>query len=78
MADSFPFMVPGAVSSGEKMVWAPYDGAEIAAVPLANGAAVDKALDTASRLFKDRDGWLSVEKRIDISRKNRRIDVGEF
>ncbi|MGY8937718.1 MAG: aldehyde dehydrogenase family protein [Alphaproteobacteria bacterium] len=78
MADSFPFMVPGAVSSGEKMVWAPYDGAEIAAVPLANGAAVDKALDTASRLFKDRDGWLSVEKRIDILEKTAELMLESF
>ena len=78
MADSFPFMVPGAVSSGEKMVWAPYDGAEIAAVPLVNGAAVDKALDTASRLFKDRDGWLSVEKRIDILEKTAKLMLENF
>jgi len=78
MAESFPFMVPGAASSGETMVWAPYDGAEIGTVPLADGAAVDTALETASRLFKNRDGWLSVEKRIDILEKTAELMAQRF
>ncbi|MBL4719966.1 MAG: aldehyde dehydrogenase, partial [Alphaproteobacteria bacterium] len=54
MVEKFPFMVPGAKACDEAMVWAPYDGAEIGTVPRADAAAVEKALDTASRLFKDR------------------------
>jgi acyl-CoA reductase-like NAD-dependent aldehyde dehydrogenase len=70
MVEKFPFLVPGASACDDAMVWAPYDGAEIATVPRADAAAVDKAVDTASRLFKDRDGWLSVEKRIEILEKS--------
>ena len=32
MVDSFPLMVPGAKSDKQTMVWAPFDGAEIANV----------------------------------------------
>ena len=66
MVDSFPLMVPGASSDRETTVWAPYDGAEIANVAVSDLNTVDKALDTADRLFRNRDGWLSVEKRIEV------------
>ena len=66
MVDSFPLMVPGARSDRETTVWAPYDGAEIANVAVSDLNTVDKALDTADRLFRNRDGWLSVEKRIEV------------
>lgn len=66
MTDSFPLMVPGASSDRETTVWAPYDGAEIANVAVSDLNTVDKALDTADRLFRNRDGWLSVEKRIEV------------
>ena len=66
MIDSFSLMVQGARSDRETMVWAPYDGAEIANVAVSNLEVVDKALDTADRLFRNRDGWLSAEKRIEV------------
>ena len=66
MVDSFPLMVPGASSDRETTVWAPYDGAEIANIAVSDLNTVDKALDTADRLFRNRDGWLSVEKRIEV------------
>ena len=66
MVDSFPLMVPGASSDRETTVWAPYDGAEIANVAVSDLNTVDKALDTADRLFRNRDGWRSVEKRIEV------------
>ena len=76
MVDSYPLMVPGAKSDRDTMVWAPWDGAEIANVAVSDMATVEMALETASRLFKDRDGWLSVEKRIDILEKTAEI-MGE-
>ena len=69
MVDSFPLLVPGAISERETMVWAPYDGAEIANVAVSGLEVVDKALETADRLFRNRDGWLSAEKRIDVLEK---------
>lgn len=76
MVENFPLMVPGATSDKEVMVWAPFDGAEIATVAVSDINAVDKALDTATRLYKNRDGWLSAEKRIDILEKTAEI-MGE-
>lgn len=76
MVDSFALMVPGATSDRAITVWAPYDGAEIATVAVSDLATVETALETASRLFKDRDGWLSAEKRIDVLEKTARI-MGE-
>jgi len=76
MIDSFSLMVPGARSDRETMVWAPYDGAEIANVAVSNLEVVDKALDTADRLFRNRDGWLSAEKRIEVLEKAAKI-MGE-
>ena len=76
MVDSFALMVPGATSDRAITVWAPYDGAEIATVAVSDLATVETALETASRLFKDRDGWLSTEKRIDVLEKTARI-MGE-
>ena len=76
MVDSFPLMVPGAKTGKEKVVWAPFDGAEIATVAASGTDVVEKALDTADRLFRDRDGWLSAEKRIEVLEKTAEI-MGE-
>ncbi len=76
MVDSFPLMVPGAKTDKETMVWAPFDGAEIANVAVSGADVVEKALDTADRLFRDRDGWLSAEKRIEVLEKTAEI-MGE-
>ena len=76
MVESFPLMVPGATSDKEVMVWAPFDGAEVATVAVSDINAVDKALDTATRLYRNRDGWLSAEKRIEILEKTAAI-MGE-
>ncbi len=78
MVDSFPLLVPGAISERETMVWAPYDGAEIASVAVSGLEVVDKALETADRLFRNRDGWLSAEKRIDVLEKAAEIMGDRF
>ena len=76
MVDSFPLMVPGAKTDQESMVWAPFDGAEIANVAISGGDVVDRALDKADRLYRNRDGWLSAEKRIEVLEKTAEI-MGE-
>ncbi len=78
MVDSFPLLVPGAISERETLVWAPYDGAEIANVAVSGLEVVDKALETADRLFRNRDGWLSAEKRIDVLEKAAEIMGDRF
>ena len=70
MADQFPLMVPGASPDGELMdVHAPWDRNLIATVQRGGPPVVEKALDTAYRLFRDRDAWLSAARRIDILRR---------
>ena len=64
MATHFPLMVPGARPDDEHAeVLAPYDGTLIATVARADRAGVEIALETAHRLFRDRDGWLSPHER---------------
>ena len=60
--------VPGAGPSGlaPLSVEAPFDGALIGEVEVADAAVVETALATAERLFRDRDGWLPAYRRIEI------------
>ena len=74
MSVDFPLMVPGAVSESEpKTVTAPYDGATIATVASGDSSVVETALATADRLYKDRNGWLPVYKRVEILEKTQEI-----
>lgn len=67
MSEPFPIMVPGATPEGEPMeVRAPYDRSVIATVERGGPQVVEKALDTAYRLFRDRDAWLSAARRTEI------------
>ncbi|MFK7793820.1 MAG: aldehyde dehydrogenase family protein [Gammaproteobacteria bacterium] len=70
MNEEFKVMIPGAVGTGDKIiVVAPWDLTPIAEVPVASANDVDKALNTAYEIFRDRDRWLSVPKRIDVLEK---------
>lgn len=53
----------------ERIVTAPFDGVEIGSVPVADEAAVEKALAKAHSLYRNRDSWLSKEQRIAILKK---------
>ncbi len=69
MPEQFPLMVPGATPDSERMeVHAPYDGSLIATVERGGPPVVEQALDTAYRLFRDRDAWLSAAYRIEVLR----------
>ena len=52
-----------------KEIRSPYDGSLIAAVDWADAAAVERALATSHALFRDRKGWLTPARRIEILRK---------
>jgi acyl-CoA reductase-like NAD-dependent aldehyde dehydrogenase len=74
MVDTFPLLVPGAVTDdGPVAVRAPFDNRRIAEVTAADAAAVDKALETAHALYLDRDAWLPPSKRIEILEKAAQI-----
>ncbi|TDI93216.1 MAG: aldehyde dehydrogenase family protein [Caldithrix sp.] len=60
-------MIPGATTNdGELEVFAPFDRSLIATAAAADSKAVEKALETASRLFRDRSAWLKPCQRIAI------------
>lgn len=50
-------------------VTSPYDGPQIATLSLQDGADVARMLETASALFKNRDGWLEPHQRIAVLKK---------
>lgn len=67
MTRRFHLMVPGAEPGPEPLeVTAPFDGEPIATVETADRAAVERALETAYALFRDRDRWLKMYERIEV------------
>lgn len=70
MAEKFQLKIPGAATNdGVLKVRAPYDGREIGSVVAADAKAVDAALENATRVFRDRDGWLKPSERMAILQK---------
>ncbi|MFV1983921.1 MAG: aldehyde dehydrogenase family protein [Thiohalomonadales bacterium] len=70
MTKHYPLMIAGVkTSAGKHTVTAPYDDSIIATMDTADSAAVEKALQTASELFKNKKNWLSVPTRITILQK---------
>lgn len=67
MSDRLPLMVPGAKPGPDILeVTAPYDQSPICTLETAGLDAVDVALGTAARLYRDRDSWLEPYERIQI------------
>ena len=63
----YPLLIADATpSDGQIDVFSPYDRSTIATVDYANSTQIDKALDTAYCVFRDRSKWLSVKQRVDI------------
>ncbi len=63
----YPLMVPGVPEAARCLeVTAPFDGAVIAEVELADEATVERALALASELYLDREAWLPPQHRIEI------------
>lgn len=50
-------------------VTAPFDGSDISSVPNATQQDVENALAKAHALYRDRDGWLSKPRRIEILKR---------
>ncbi len=78
MTENYPLMITGATSSGTLAVTAPYDGSKIGSVEIANADAIETALQTADRLYRDRENWLSGEQRIAIFEKAAAIMQDRF
>lgn len=65
--EDYPLMIPGAQSTSDRItVLAPFDRQPIGSVAAADKICVEAALDRAYRLYRDRDRWLPVTRRIEI------------
>ena len=74
MIPNFTQMVPGAEEfDGVVEVCSPFDGELIATLDAADSETVQRALETAYSLFRDRDAWLPKRRRIEIL--NRAADI---
>lgn len=69
MSENYPVMIAGANSSGVHNVTSPYNGNTIGSVEIANSDAIELALDTADKLYRNRDLWLSGRNRVEILEK---------
>ncbi len=74
MSEHYPLLVPGASSEDTPLkVYAPYNNELIATVQTADKAVVEKALQTAYSLYRNRDAWISPHERIQILKKTGKI-----
>ena len=74
MTKLFKSMIAGDnTPAGTIDVVAPFDRSPIARVETSDGVAVEQALNTAHRLFRDRGQWLSPARRIEILEKTAAI-----
>jgi len=70
VTERIALLVPGARPSGQTLaVQAPFDGALLAEVEMADATAVERALATAYALYRDRDTWIPKPERIAILRR---------
>ena len=65
--DYFPLLVPsGKASSRPASVDAPFDGSIIAEVETGDEGVAELALATAYSLYRDRDSWIPLPRRVEI------------
>ncbi len=77
MTEKYALLIPGATTNdGVLKVFAPWDNALIGELTAADSAAVEKALETAYALYRNRDGWLPPSRRIEILENTAAIMAG--
>ena len=78
MAENYPVLIPGAADTGALTVTSPYDLKTIGSAGIASAEAVELALATADKLYRDRKAWLSGARRIAILEKTARLMQDKF
>ena len=70
MNETFDIMMPGAKGTGEQLeVVAPWDLQTINEVPIASNEDIERALETAYQIHRNKDRWLPKPKRIEVLQK---------
>jgi acyl-CoA reductase-like NAD-dependent aldehyde dehydrogenase len=79
MSNHYPSLVAGLADSGNhKEITSPYDNSFIGTVSSVDRAGVNKALETAYAIYRDRSRWLPAPKRIEILDKAADIMTARF
>jgi len=79
MLNHYPSLVAGLKdSSNHKEVTSPYDGSVIGTVSSVDEKGVEKAIETAYAIYRDRSRWLPAPKRIEILEKTADIMTERF
>ncbi len=67
MTEHYRLLIPGAEPDAKPAeVFSPYDAQLIATIDRGAHSAVERALQNANALYRDRDSWLSTGKRVEI------------
>ena len=64
--ETWPLMVPGARAAGVREVNNPFDGSLLARVECVDWDGASRAIETAHRLYRDREAWLPKQERIRV------------
>ena len=78
MAENYPVLIPGAADAGALTVTSPYDLKPIGSAGIASAAAVEQALATADKLYRNRKSWLSGARRIAVLEKTAQLMQDRF
>lgn len=73
MSIEFSIMIPGSQEQGRLKVYSPWKNALVGSVPTVGIDGVNRALELAYKVFKDRSHWLSISQRIDILKRTAAI-----
>jgi acyl-CoA reductase-like NAD-dependent aldehyde dehydrogenase len=82
MTERFELMIPGGSSGAPALlVESPYDRSPVALVAAADAGTIERALDTAARLFRDKDAWIPIRERVVVLERAARLmeeEAGEL
>lgn len=79
MSSHYPSLIAGySDSEGKREVSSPFDNSPIATVDTIGPAGVEKALESAYAIYRDRSRWLPAPKRIEILEKTAAIMKERF
>ena len=75
----FSVLVPGSAGAADQLdITSPFDFSKIATADLADEQTIERALQTAAELYRDRKRWLPLSERLAILEKAATIMQDDF
>jgi acyl-CoA reductase-like NAD-dependent aldehyde dehydrogenase len=78
MSENYPVLIPGAADAGSLPVNSPFDLKTIGSAGIADATAIELALTTADKLYRNRKAWLSGAQRVAILEKAAQLMQDKF